>query len=218
LRHDIASHLGRAKDGMFALIDGKVFCNSIGVGRIIIVPPGGQFLEPDRVGAVAIHFVGAHVNKWRLRTRLARGLQHVQCADGVHIEIIEGTPGGQVVAGLRRSMHNGLRPDLPEQSQHAVAIADVHLVMLKGGKRCSEPLEVPPRIALRPEEVSPHVVVDAMNAPAQTAEVFHNFRPDQSRRACHQECFSFRRFHHCPKNLPGFLRKRRTLAPKDHIL
>jgi hypothetical protein len=27
--------------------------------------------------------------------------------------------------------------------------------------------------------------------------VLHDFRPDQSRRACHQECFSFKSFHFC---------------------
>src|SRR6266480_1276989 len=49
-----------------------------------------------------------------------------------------------------------------------------------------EPALVPPRVPLGSEEVSAHVVIDAVNLPAQRIEMRDHLRPDQSRRTRHE--------------------------------
>src|SRR5687767_9800227 len=44
-------------------------------------------------------------------------------------------------------------------------------------------MEIPTRVAARPEEVCTHVVIHAMHVPTQPAEVIHHLRTDQSRRS-----------------------------------
>ena len=63
LDHDIGCYLGRAKERVLGLVDGKVLGDAIGVGRVVVIPAGFQFLEGDGVGPVAIDLVGGHVNE-----------------------------------------------------------------------------------------------------------------------------------------------------------
>ena len=70
---------------------------SLGVG---VVPAGIELFERQLVGLVAVDLVCAHVHEGRFGRTLARGLQHVQCADRIDVEIVERASGGEVVAGL----------------------------------------------------------------------------------------------------------------------
>ena len=48
---------------------------------------------------------------------------------------------------------------------------------------CLEPLAVPRRVALGPEEVGPHVVVDAVDGESEPIEELDGLRADQTRAA-----------------------------------
>src|SRR6266478_5317710 len=41
---------------MFALVDGKIFCNSRGILRIIVFPTRGHLSQLDVIGPVPVHF------------------------------------------------------------------------------------------------------------------------------------------------------------------
>lgn len=89
---------------MLALIDGKLLRDAVLIGRIIVIPARFQFLQTDRIGAVPIHLVRAHVDKDRLRHIQPGRLQHVQ--GRLHrIEVIEGPGSCQIMARLGRRVN-----------------------------------------------------------------------------------------------------------------
>ena len=49
----------------------------------------------------------------------------------------------------------------------------------------------PSRVALRPEEISPHVIVHAMDFPSVATKVIHHFGANQAGGACDEKSFSF---------------------------
>lgn len=78
---------------MLALVDGEVFFDACGVGGVVVVPAGFEFFEFDGVGAVSIHFIGAHVDEYGVWGVEAGGLKEVEGAYGVDVKIIKGTRG-----------------------------------------------------------------------------------------------------------------------------
>ena len=61
------------------------------------------------------------------------------------------------------------------------AVANVQFVVREPLAGAFQPLLVPARVALRAEEIGPHVVVHAMHVPAQSVEMLGHFRADQLR-------------------------------------
>jgi hypothetical protein len=123
----------------------------------------------------------------------ARGLEEVQRADGVHLEVVEWPLRGEVVRGLGGGVDDQGGPCLRDEPRDPGAVADVEVVVLEATRLAPEPLEVPGRVPVRAEEVAPHVVVDAVHAPAALVEEGHHLRPDEPAgagdesglRACH---------------------------------
>ena len=72
--------------------------------------------------------------------------------------------------------------------QHAGAVADVQLVVREAGVQVAlQPPLVPAGIAAGAEEIGPHVVVHAVDVPAQGVEMRDHLRADQSAGTGHQE-------------------------------
>lgn len=71
--------------------------------------------------------------------------------------------------------------------QHGLAIPDVEFVMAERGVQAFEPLLIPARVSLRPEEVGTHVVVNAMHLPAKLAEIIDDFGTDEAGRTGGEE-------------------------------
>ena len=78
----------------------------------IIIPARGQFLQFDPIGRVAIHLVGAHMDKGGVGSMEPGGFEQVHCADGIGIKIIERNGGGAVMAGLCRRVDYRNRANL----------------------------------------------------------------------------------------------------------
>ena len=94
-----------------------------------------------------------------------------------------GRERGEVVRGLRRRVDDEVRPRLADEPLDPVAVADVEVVVLEPRRLPPQPLEVPGRVAVLPEEVAAHVVVDPVHAPAALVEEGHALGADQAARA-----------------------------------
>src|SRR5258708_3226804 len=90
---------------MLGLINRLRFRNSSCVPLIGIIPPRFQFDQGNRVGTIAINFVRGHENEWRVGAVTSGGFKQVQRSASVDIEILEGYPGGKVMAGLCSAVH-----------------------------------------------------------------------------------------------------------------
>lgn len=97
------------------------------------------------------------------------------------IKIVEGDGGGTVVRGLGGRVYNGGGFDLPEEVQHALAIADIEFMMAKRlAKGRGKAALVPACITLGPEENGPLIIVHPMNFPAKGGEVNEHFGADEA--------------------------------------
>ena len=94
------------------------------------------------------------------------------------------------MARLRRRVDDDGWPDFADEGQDSGSIADVELVMNEPSQLAGEPLLIPPRITLWPEENGPLVVIDAMNAvPELAREIRANFRANEAGGAGDEDAF-----------------------------
>jgi hypothetical protein len=99
-----------------------------------------------------------------LRAALVRGLKQVERAHRVGVEIVERDRRRTVVAGLGRRVHDRIGLELSHHRQHPLAVADVQLDVLEAlPQLLLQPLLVPARIPLRPEEHGPLVFVQPLH-------------------------------------------------------
>src|SRR6266436_2782620 len=110
----------------------------------------------------------------------ANGFQQVQSPAGVHVEIIERPRGGQVMAGLGRGMDDRDRSKSFKQSIHATTVSDIALVVREVLVCSFKAVLIPACVALWPEKVGPHIIVNTMNLPARVTEIINNLRANQS--------------------------------------
>ena len=166
---------------MFALVNGEVFGDTGRVSGVVVIPTGGEFLEGEGVGSITIDLVGAHVDEHGVRGVQAGGFEEIEGADGVGVEIIKGTRGSEIVAGLGGSVDDVGGLEGSEAVEHALSVSDIELVMLKGRVLGFESLLIPTGVTLRAEKVCPHVVVNAVNDPTQRRKVVNDFGADEAR-------------------------------------
>ena len=190
LHHDVRGHLGRPKERVFAGIDGESFRDPLPVRGVVVVPPGLELFQFDEVRPVPVHLVGGHVGEGALRAGPPGGFQQVEGADGVDVEIVKGTGGGEVVAGLGGGVDDGRRLKLGDELQDLFTVADIQLVVFEVLIIFFQPLLVPAGVAAGPEEVGPLVVVDPVNLRPLPGEVADHLRTDQTRRSSDEELHS----------------------------
>ena len=110
----------------------------------------------------------------------AAGLEQVERADRVDVEVVERARGGQIVARLGRGVDHQLVAAAAEQLVDRRPVADVDV-----DGACSERRW--PRVAARfhvvspagPEEVGPHVVVDAVDGKPRRSKYVDRLGPDE---------------------------------------
>ena len=134
LDHDVGRELRCAKQAVQARVHATVLTDAVVVFRPGVVVARFELDERKLVRRVAVHFVGAHVNERRLGAVLPRRFQHIERAGGVDVEIVKRPIGRKVVRGLRRAVDDQMRPDVTNEAAHALAIANVEIVM--GERRC----------------------------------------------------------------------------------
>ena len=84
---------------MFALINGKSFWDAVCIFRVIIPPSRFKFLQLNGVRAIAVDFIGRHMNKWRIWASLPARFEKIESAHRINIEIVKWNRCGLVVRG-----------------------------------------------------------------------------------------------------------------------
>src|SRR5581483_8407394 len=130
LDHDVRGHFGGAEEGMFGLVDGESLGDAVFVLRVVVVPAGVQFAKGNRVGQIAVDFVGGHVNEGRFRAGAARRFEQVQGSACIGIEIVERGGGCAIMRRLRGGVDNGIRLYVGHQAENRFAVADVDGIVL----------------------------------------------------------------------------------------
>jgi len=108
------------------------------------------------------------------------GFEHVECADGVDIEVVEWSFGGEVVTGLGGGVDDDVELLAFHDRHYGGAVADVECLMAEVFAGAFEALAVPGGVAFGAEEVGSHVVVDAQDAEAHLIEEDDGFRTDET--------------------------------------
>lgn len=179
LDHDVGGDFGGTKKAVLGLVDGEGFRNPLLVSGIIVVPPGGKFLQSDVIGAVTIDFVGGHVDERRLGADLPGCFEKVKGPDGVGVEIVKRDGGGPVVTRLCGSMNDCIGAYRTEQLSDTTAIPDIQFVMFEVREGDLEALLAPTRVPLRAEEYRALIVVHTMNPPAALVKISANLGANQ---------------------------------------
>jgi hypothetical protein len=104
--------------------------------------------------------------------------EQVEGAHRVDLEVVERPAGGEVVGRLCRGVHDQAGARLRDQVGDERAIADVEVVVVDAHGHSLESLQVPGRVAVLPEEVTPQVVVDPVH---RVAAGIQERRPSRSR-------------------------------------
>jgi hypothetical protein len=80
------------------------------------------------------------------------------------------------MAGLSGRVDDQRRPEVLESSKDGFPVADVQFIVAEAWMSCCQSALVPARVALRTEEVGPHVVINAVDLPPEPAEIIHDLR------------------------------------------
>ena len=78
------------------------------------------------------------------------------------------------MARLRSRMYDQGRTKRFEQALDTGAIADIHFVVREIAMAFLEPMLVPSRVTGWAEEISPHIIVNAVNVATQPAKVLND--------------------------------------------
>ena len=84
------------------------------------------------------------------------------------------------MGGLRRSVNDDVRFHACHEVENALAVANIHLVVLKSGDRILQSGLIPPRVALRTKKSSTLVVVHPVNGAALTGKKKRDLGTDQA--------------------------------------
>lgn len=169
LDHDVSGDLRGTEKGVFGLIYGERFRDTLFVGGVGVVPAGPKFEQRNGIGGVAVNLVGAHVHERGFGAGLAGGFEKVESADCVGVEIVEGDRGRAVMRGLGGGMDYGGRSDGFYQRKHAGAVANIEFVVNEAGDGGGKAALVPAGVPLRAEEHGTLVVVHTVDGVAKFA-------------------------------------------------
>src|SRR6516162_8448138 len=104
---------------MHRMIYRKGLADSGGILRIRVVPACLFFYQLESVRSIAVNLIRRHMNERRVRTNIPNGLEKIQRADRVDIEIVERPRCGEVVAWLCGRMNNCSRGDRANRVRHS---------------------------------------------------------------------------------------------------
>ena len=90
------------------------------------------------------------------------------------------------MTGLGGSVHDGIGAKFLKAPENIGPVPDIKVMVTKIPANRFQTLLVPARIAVRPEEIGPHVIVNAMDLPTQFIEIRYHFRADKPARASYQ--------------------------------
>ena len=113
--------------------------------------------------------------------KLPRGLQQIQCADSVRVEIVEWNGSGPVMARVRGGMNNDSGANFFYQVKNPCPVANVQFMVNKAGRGCLQTLLIPARVALRPKKHRALVIIRAVDLITKLTRKIHaNFRANQA--------------------------------------
>jgi len=114
----------------------------------------------------------------RLRAKLARAFDEIECADGIDVEVIEGNAGGEIVRRLCGCVDNHGRFERFNQAKDTLPISNIQFVMSEARQVANEALLVPAGVALRSEKRFALIIVDAMDGKPVLMKKLCDFRPN----------------------------------------
>ena len=114
------------------------------------------------------------MSEGRLRRKLAIGLEQVDRANGVDLEVQERNGRRSIVARLGGSVDHRLKALTFEELEHPLPVPDIDGYVPKARTRALQSRGVPGGIAGGPEEDGPHVVIIPHDFVATLVEVLHS--------------------------------------------
>lgn len=112
--------------------------------------------------------------------RAAGGLEEVESACGVDVEIVERAGGGEVVAGLGGGVDDGGGFKFFDEGEDRGAVPNIELVMAEGGEGSDEAVLIPAGVSAWAKEVGPLIVVDPVDFLAEGSKEGDDFRADEA--------------------------------------
>jgi len=111
---------------------------------------------------------------------LPRGLEQVERAYRVHVEVDQGDISRFVMGGLGGAVYYKVVVSLREEDVYSLAVAYVEVVVAEAAGYALEALKVPGGIARRTKEVPTHIVVNAVHVVPLAVKVLDCCGADQA--------------------------------------
>ena len=182
LDEQVGGRLGHAEEAVQRAVDGARLVDPLVERGFRVVPASLELDERDAIRRVPVHLVRRQKDERRLGGVPARGLEQVERADRVHVEVVEGPAGGEVVRRLGGGVDDEVGLVSSDERVHAVAVPQVEVVVREALRLRPQAREVRCGIAEVTEEVAAHVVVDAVDVPAALVEEGDQLTADEAAR------------------------------------
>jgi hypothetical protein len=106
------------------------------------------------------------------------GLDQVQRAHRVGVEIVKGNRRGPIMRGLGSGVDQAVRAQFPDQAFGPRAVTDIQFVMREAGHRLLQMPLNPTRVPRGAEKHGSLVIVQSVNLKSPTSEVGADLRAD----------------------------------------
>src|SRR6266850_4733181 len=100
-------------------------------------------MQLDAVRGVAINLIRGQMDEWGLGTEASQSLEQVERPTSIHVEIVKGSLGGQIMAGLGSRVNHSVGSQPLDQRQQIMAVADINLMVYEVAERDRHMLLVP---------------------------------------------------------------------------
>ena len=180
----IGGKFRNTEETVHGVVDGHGFRNAaeaVSVRRRNF-PTGFEFDEREAVGRVAVDFVGRHIDKDRVGSKVARGFEQDGRAVGVDREVDGRIGGGPVVRRLSGSVNdkrNVVAVAREDFGDNAV-IANVDVVMDVAGDLAAQTIADPVGGSFGTEKIGAHAIIYADDVEAESGEIEDGFGTDES--------------------------------------
>ena len=187
LDDDVGCRFGGSEEAVFALVNWKLLTDAIREFRIIVVPTRVQLLHLDLIGAIAIDLVCTQVDEYGFAVVPSRRLKEIESSARVDVKIVKTSSRCEIVARLGRGVDNQIEAIFLKQLEDMRPLADIQFVMPKVRVGFDKTMLIPSRISAWTKEISPHVIIDAVHPPAQSAEKVDHLGADEAGRSGYQK-------------------------------
>ena len=178
LAHHIGGDLRRSKERVQTGIDRHALVDAVAAVGVVVA--GGGLAQRQLIGPVTVDLVGAGKAERRVAAKVPRGHQQVEGTHRVDVEIVIGNRRRLIVGRLSGGVNDKVGALVSKDLSNALAVADVERTVAVVGKRRPQAFDDRAGRALLPEELTPHIVVEADHVPALFGQEPDTSRADQT--------------------------------------